>query len=612
GHVVEGGSTITQQLAGSMFLDRTEISLARKIKEAILAWDIEHRYTKEKILEAYLNEVYYGAGAYGIERAAQRYFNKHASQLNIGESAFLAGLLKAPSILGAPQNRRAAIERQQVVIEKMREYGMVSPQQADKARATPLVFEQGPHRLRYPYYIEQVLAVLRSELGDENLWKSGWRVYTNLDVDAQRKAERVLNERLKNAPKGVDQGALVSMSLNDAAVIALVGGKGSFEHSQWNRAIFPHTAGSAFKPFVYLAALTYGAIQPDTPVADAPIVIHIKGSPPYAPKNFDNEFKGTMPARKALALSRNVCSVRIAQNVGLDRIIKIARAAGIESPLEPYPSLALGYCAVSPLEMTTAYATLARGGIYMKPQFVRRIESEDAKDVRDYVPTPHRALHANPVAQLVDMMQDVVAYGTGTRAKLPGLAVAGKTGTADQSKDIWFIGFTPDTITTVWAGNDQNKSVKGRAVTGGAVMAAVWHDYMQAYYQTHVPPKGLAFAAPEKPMIIEQAARVGNPVLFGDSYGIFGQAAPSANEKKYVWDQKPPVGAAHTEDEGGERVDAARKASAQQPQIAPHKVQSPPHDTVAPSAPESVEYDIEPPHEAPPLSDYGADGESEW
>jgi penicillin-binding protein 1A len=501
GHVVQGGSTITQQLVRNLYLDKNDKSMKRKIKEAILAFEVDHNYSKAKILETYLNIVYFGGGVYGVERASQHYFNKHARDLSVPESAFLAGLICSPSVLGAPQNKELGIKRQQVVLDKMAEYGYIPSQNVDKLKEVKLAFKSGSNMVPYPYYVGYVMQELQRQLGDD-MWKHGWKVYTNLDVPTQKMAEATLNRDIASAPKGIDQGALVSMSVNDGAVLAMVGGVGKYDNDPWNRALFPHTAGSSFKPFVYLAALIDGIIQPDTMIDDSPLDIDTgKYSPKYSPKNFDGRFDGWICARKALALSRNVCSARVALKEGLNRVIEVAHAAGIKSQLDPYPSLALGSCAVSPLDITNSYATLARGGVYMPPRLIRDIKSEDGKTEIKCEPAPSSNLPAEPVAQLVDVMQDVVRYGTGTLARLPGISVAGKTGTADSSKDIWFVGFTPDTVTAVWGGNDHNKAVSGKMVTGGTVMAHIWHDFMTSFYKMHKAPTGIAFKAPENKLV---------------------------------------------------------------------------------------------------------------
>lgn len=497
GRVVEGGSTITQQLVKNLFFDEPRRTLERKIKEAFMAWELERRYPKDKILELYLNQVYFGNGGYGIERAASRYFDKTAASLSLAESAFLAGLVKAPSELSA--DRQAALWRQKDILNKMVEYGYITRDQAESAKKQKLAFKRGVNPLqKYPYYISYVLQILRNRFSAAEMRRQGLRVYTNLDPVAQEIGETTLTEAIKNAPQGVSQGALVSVQVCDGAVIALVGGVGDFWKAQWNRATNPHTAGSSFKPFVYLAAFMKGVLTPDSLIEDTPLVVKQQwGLPPYAPKNFDKKFMGKITVRKALALSRNVCAVRAAQLVGMDRIIETARLAGITAKLDANLSLALGSSAVSPLEMAGAYATFARAGVAIKPQIIRRIENNKGQVIEVFEPRVDKVFEPEPVAQLVDVLQDVVKFGTGTQARLADRPVAGKTGTADESKDIWFIGFTPDLVTAVWGGNDENLPIPGTYVTGGTVMAKIWRQYNQAYYEKHPTPPG-SFIAPMK------------------------------------------------------------------------------------------------------------------
>jgi penicillin-binding protein 1A len=509
GRVVEGGSTITQQLVKNLFFDEPRRTLDRKVKEAFMAWELERRYPKDKILELYLNQVYFGNGGYGIERAAARYFDKTAGSLSLAESAYLAGLVKAPSELSA--DRQVALARQRDILNKMVEYGYITRDQADSAKKQRLEFKRGVNPLqKYPYYISYVQQVLQSRFSQAEMRRQGLRVYTNLDPVAQETGERTLTEAIKKAPKGVSQGALVSVQVSDGAVIALVGGVGDFWKAQWNRATNPHTAGSSFKPFVYLAAFMKGVLRPDSVIEDTPLVVKQSwGLPPYAPKNFDKKFMGRITVRKALALSRNVCAVRAAQLVGMDRIIETARLAGITAKLDPNLSLALGSSAVSPLDMAGAYATFARAGVAIKPQVIRRIENNKGQVIEVFESRVDKVFEPEPVAELVDVLQDVVKFGTGTQARLPDRPVAGKTGTADESKDIWFIGFTPDLVTAVWGGNDENLPIPGTYVTGGTVMARIWRQYNQAYYEKHPTPPG-SFIAPMK-LVEEEPAEGAEP-----------------------------------------------------------------------------------------------------
>lgn len=497
GHVVEGGSTITQQLVKNLFFTEAGRTVDRKIKEAFMAWELERRYSKERILEMYLNQVYFGNNAYGIDRAASRYFDKSAAELNLAQAAFLSGLVKAPSELGVPANRAMAYSRQHEILEKMVEYGYITAPQKDKALKTKLVFKRGNNPLqKYPYYVSYVLELLRSKFTQSEMRRQGLRVYTNLEPKAQQIAEATLAEGVKKAPKGVTQGALVSIVVSSGAVCAMVGGVGNFWKNQFNRATNPHTVGSSFKPFVYLTAFLKGVASPETMVDDRPLVVHQPwGLPDYVPKNFDKRFMGRITMRRALALSRNVPAVRTAQLVHIDRVVETARLAGVTAKLDPNLSLALGSSAISPLDMAAAYSTFARTGVAVTPQVLRRIESSRGQVIEVFESKVDKVFPVEPVAELVDVLQDVVKYGTGTQAKLGNRPVAGKTGTADAAKDIWFIGFTPDLVTALWAGNDENLPIPGTNVTGGVVMAKIWRQYNEAYYKAFPTPPG-SFIAP--------------------------------------------------------------------------------------------------------------------
>jgi penicillin-binding protein 1A len=499
GRVKEGGSTITQQLIKNLFFEDQGRTMDRKIKEAFMSYEVERRYSKDRILEMYLNQVYFGNGGYGIERAAQRWFDRSAAGLDLAQSAFIAGLVKAPTELANPANRDKAMERQHEIIDKMVEYGYITQDQATKARKEKLVFKKGVNPLqKYPYYISYVLEQLRGRFSEAEMRRQGLKVYTNLDPQVQQLAEKVLNEDLKKAPKGVSQSALVCVSVKDGAVQALVGGVGNFWKNQFNRATNPHTAGSSFKPFVYLTAFLKNMFRPESSIDDSPLTIKQGwGLPDWSPKNFDHRFMGKITVRKALMMSRNVPAVRIGKAVGIDNVVETARLAGITTKLDPNLSLSLGSSAVTPLDMAGAYATFARGGIAIKPQVLRRIENNRGQVIEIFEPRVDKVFDTDAVAQLVSVMQDVVQHGTGTAAKLPDHPVAGKTGTADAGKDIWFCGFTPDTVTTLWGGNDENLPIPGHNVTGGVVMAKIWKDFMTAYYAMRPTPPG-SFITPAK------------------------------------------------------------------------------------------------------------------
>jgi penicillin-binding protein 1A len=499
GRVKEGGSTITQQLIKNLFFEDKGRTVDRKIKEALMSWEVEQRYPKDRILEMYLNQVYFGNGGYGIERAGQRYFGKSASGLDLAQSAFLAGLVKAPSELGNPENREAAISRQHEILDRMVEFGYVTSDQAGKAKKEQLAFKKTVNPLqRYPYYVSYVLEQLRGRFSEAEMRRQGLRVYTNLDPAVQELAEKTLNADIKKAPKGVSQSALVCLSIKDSSVLALVGGVGDFWKNQFNRATNPHTAGSSFKPFVYLTAFLRNIYSPESFIDDTPITIKQGwGLPDWSPKNFDHKFMGHITIRRALCQSRNVPAVKVGKAAGIENVVETARLAGITTRLDPNLSLALGSSAVTPLDMAGAYSTFARGGIAVKPQVLRRIENNRGQVIEIFEQKFDKVFDTDAVARLVDVMQDVVRAGTGTAAKLPDRPVAGKTGTADQGKDIWFVGFTPDTVCALWGGNDENLPIPGHNVTGGTVMAKIWKDFMTAYYTMRPTAPG-AFITPTK------------------------------------------------------------------------------------------------------------------
>jgi penicillin-binding protein 1A len=413
GRVVEGGSTITQQLAKNLFFESSDRSILRKIREAVMALQIERRYSKEQILEMYFNQVYFGRQAYGLERAAKRYFGKHAQDLNVAEGAFLVGLVKAPSYLGQPENRKAAIERQRVVLNEMKEVGFLTPSQTEEAANAKLAFNRSNSRItKYPYYMSAVQQFLQKNIDRKILDRGGLRVYTNLDQSAQKLAEQTVARRVRAHGGGMNQAALVSVLVEDGSVVALVGGAGDYWEHQWNSATGQHTLGSSFKPFVYLTGFMQGKITPNTIVDDSPIALpQGPGLPMWEPKNFDGQFYGPMSVREALALSRNVAAVRIGMACGTGYVVQTARDAGLKNAnLNPTPAVTLGSGSASPLEMAGAYATFARGGTYIEPHLVRRVVSREGFD-KEFKPYPHKVFPDFPVRQLVSCMESAVKEG---------------------------------------------------------------------------------------------------------------------------------------------------------------------------------------------------------
>lgn len=502
GRVVQGGSTITQQLAKNLYFENRPRTIPQKLRETILAVRLEEKYPKDKIFAAYLNSIYFGQGAYGVERAAKTYFGKPAAKLNLAESSAIAAMITSPSVFSQPSKRKALVERQQQILKEMVADKTVSKEEADKAKTTPLKFKSFQASTpAYMSFLDCVTDELAIRMKDRSPWSGNFQVYTTLDQEAQRLAQQELTAGIRRAPSGVTQGALVSLSVDDGSIVALVGGGGR-KNSEFNRATAPHTTGSAFKPFVYLAALEEHAIAPDSVVLDAPF--ESAGPASYDPANFDGRYMGWMTIRRALALSRNTCAVRVLDMVGARSVAETAARVGISSRMDASPSLALGTCAASPLEMASAYATLVRGGSYQEPSLITHVEDANGKTIYQHDPKVKKVIDSESAYQMVDVLQDVVEKGTGTRAKLFDRPVGGKTGTSDGARDLWFVGFTPDTVTAVWMGNDHNKPIPGMRTTGGTVAAGVWKSYMQKYYKTHPTPAG-NFTAPQNPLMDDPA-----------------------------------------------------------------------------------------------------------
>lgn len=503
GHLAEGGSTITQQLVKNLFFEGEKRTFELKIAELLASLHLESRLSKSRILELYLNEVYFGNNAWGIEQAAKNYFSKSSSELDIGEAAFLAGIIRYPALGVAKDedSKQSALRRQKDVIEKMAEYSMIDREQANSALEKPLQFKapkigNGKSILttKYPYYVAAVLEHIRDKFSPALIDSQGLRVFTNLDPVAQSLAEQALSRGVNNAPAGVNQGALVTVRVRDGAVLALVGGVGKYAENQWNCATNPHTAGSVFKPFVYLSGFCNNVIDENSIIEDLPLTITERDGRLYKPQNFDKRYMGPISVAKAVALSRNVCAIKVAEMVGIHNVISTAHRAGIRQALAPHLSLALGCSAVSPLEMATAYATFARGGTMIQSTLLRRVTTKSGRNLETINADSYEAFDREPVAQLVDVLQDCVSSGTGQMARLNDRPVAGKTGTSDKAKDLWFVGFTPDMVTAVWVGNKDNKPIYGEQVSGGTVVARIFRDFNRNYYDRVKTPAS-AFAA---------------------------------------------------------------------------------------------------------------------
>ena len=472
GRFAQGGSTLTQQLAKNLFLS-PERTLGRKIEEVMLAFWLELRLSKRQILELYLNRVYFGGGAYGIEAAAQRYFDKSARSLTLPEAAVIAGLLKAPSRFAPTASPKLAIIRSHSVLAKMLDAGFINAAEAQTARARRVVFanvRRDTERQATDYAIDYVLDQMPDALGGGN---GEIIVDTTIDRNLQRHATAVVADALQKdgAALNSNQAAVVVLDAS-GGVRALVGGR-SYAESQFNRAVKAmRQPGSAFKPIVYLAALEKG-YTPDSIAYDLPF--NLDG---WSPKNDNGRFSGATTLRQALAQSINTIAVRLMMDVGPEKVVALSKRLGIEATLRPEPSLALGTSEVSLIDLTGAYGAFASGGVAVEPHVIRRIRS-GAGRVLYARAAPGGDLVASPgsIAALNGMMQTVVESGTGKRAGLALHATAGKTGTSQEFRDAWFIGYTAHYTGGVWTGNDNGEPM--RKATGGNLPALIWHRVME-------------------------------------------------------------------------------------------------------------------------------------
>ncbi len=471
--VSQGGSTITQQLAKNLFLtqDRT---FGRKLQELLLALWLEHKFTKNEILELYLNRVYFGAGAYGVEAAAQRYFGKPAREMSLQEAAMLAGLVRSPSRLAPTRNPNGAERRAKVVLGAMADAKFISDKTAAIAIAQPAHALKQTSTSSINYVADWIMDVLDDLVGRV---EDDIVVQTSIDPALQLLAERALVEELqaKGSKLGVEQGAIVSMS-PDGAVRALVGGR-DYAESQYNRAVAAkRQPGSAFKPFVYLTALERG-LTPDTIREDRPV--SVKG---WKPENYTREYYGPVTLTQALAMSLNTVSVRLTLELGPNAVIRTAHRLGIASKLEPNASIGLGTSEVSVLEMVSAFATFANSGMGIAPHVIESVRGKDGKLRYQRVPQSlGQIVDPRHVAMMNMMMQETLRMGTGKRADLGGRPAAGKTGTSQDFRDGWFIGYTAQLVTGVWLGNDDSSPTK--KVTGGGLPSEIWARYMKASHR---------------------------------------------------------------------------------------------------------------------------------
>ena len=533
----QGASTITQQLARTLFLTR-EKTIPRKIKEILTAIKLERNYSKNEILEMYLNQSYFGRGAYGIQASAQTYFNKNADELSVLDCALLVGLLKAPANYSPIENPQMAQTRRNVVLDAMADARKITKQMADSLRQLPLSTSLSDSPTgKAPYFTEMVRQYLETKYGEKQLYSSGMAVYTTLNVELQKEAEKTMFEQLDILQQQMEkthslddtsytveikkpnpqtnhnrsnssglgreykqiQGSLVVLDNNSGDILALIGGK-NFDQSKFNRAIqAQRQPGSAFKPFVFTAAIDNGYKVTDI-IYDTPIVLIGADGKEWRPENYDKTFSGPMNLREALRISRNLVSIKLLQKIGPKQAIFYASKMGIKSVLQAVPSLAIGTSEVNLLELTSAYSVFPNGGIKVEPRYVLKIVDRYGNILEENSsPQKEEVLNDQTAYVMTNLLQTVVDRGTGAAARWLGFTrpAGGKTGTTDECMDNWFVGFTPQITAGVWVGYD-DKTVIGRDITGASTALPIWTKTMLKAHENlpvenFSPPAGIAY-----------------------------------------------------------------------------------------------------------------------
>lgn len=506
----EGASTITQQYVRNTILldERTEISLARKIREAFLAIQVEKRFTKEQILEMYLNAVYLGQGAYGAQAASKTYFSKPANKLSLAEAATIAGLLQQPSRLDPFINPDGATSRRNVVLRRMLSQGYIDQAEYDEASAAPLTLKRSkePDNGIYAahYYVAQVKKQLQDKFSRATVFAGGLTVYTTLDSKMQKYAEDAVKKGLPSSG-GAPEGALVSIDPRNGYVKALVGGR-DYSKNKFSVATQAHRQpGSSFKTFTLVAALEDGMAPSYSINSGAPAYIPTKPKP-WKVMNSEGSGSGSMTLERATQLSVNTVFARVAWAIGPAKVVKTANKMGIRTKLSAYPSIALGAQNVTPLEMASAYGTLANNGVRHDPIFITKVIDRHEQVLLETKPKGKRVVSREISGETTRILQGVITNGTARRAAI-GRPAAGKTGTSQDHRDVWFVGYTPQLVTAVWVGHRKEKTiyVNGRRAFGGTVCAPIWADFMSKALKGQ---KELAFPKYSKPKYASKKFKV--------------------------------------------------------------------------------------------------------
>ncbi|MCG8689496.1 MAG: PBP1A family penicillin-binding protein [Desulfobacterales bacterium] len=489
---IQGASTITQQLAKNLFFS-FEKTWHRKFKELLVALQIEEANTKEEILEAYVNQIHFGAGAQGIEKAARTFFNKPAQELDLSEASLLAGLPKSPTQYNPFRHYEKALERRRIVLGRMVAAGYIDRETADQVDLTRPVLHKGRTDSRTgSYFLDALIRELISVYGEDVVYHGGIKVYSTLDPRLQSEAEASVRDGLDRLDKLIGlnqdskektQAALVAIDTASGAVKAMVGGR-DYYASEFNRAVDGRRqAGSGFKPFLYYAGFQKQGLQPASLYMDKPVSIPVAGAPDWAPKNFERQFRGPMILKQALISSVNTIAAQIVEIVGPDAVIDVAKNCGVKSPLNSVYSVALGTSDVTVLDMAASFSVFANLGVKRDPFLFWRVEDAMGRVVFERIINDRQVLERATAFQVVDMMAGVVEQGSGRSVRKLGFKrpAAGKTGTTDNYNDAWFTGFTPSLCTSVWTGFDKKKKLKdkrGVGITGGRGAAPIWTDFM--------------------------------------------------------------------------------------------------------------------------------------
>ncbi len=532
--VAQGGSTITQQLAKTIFLS-PERTFDRKIKEILLTLQLEQNLTKEEILQLYLNQIYFGSGAYGVEAAARIYFSKHVKDLNLAECALLAGLPRAPNYYSPHNHPEHALSRRAIVLRRMRELRYITPDEEKQANLNPIYSQRVaiPAAVA-PYFVEYVRLLLEPKYGNQMIYRGGLSIYTTIDLQAQKAAEKAVEEGLtafdeerrsyfenhKSTPVPV-QGALLAIDPKSGGIRALVGGR-NFRQSQFNRAISAkRQPGSSFKPIIFTAGLESG-FSPVSVLNDEPLVYVNDGRDwqlaarttdflstlpeeqlkdpmkVWVPENYNRKYHGKVLLRSALEHSLNSCAIQILEEIGPMRAIDYARRLGIASPLTNTLSLALGSSDVTLLEMASAFAVLDSGGIRAEPYAIIRVEDKNGRILEETIPKETEVLSPQTCFVMTNILRGVVQRGTGSAARELGRPCAGKTGTTNDFSDAWFMGYTPQLVAGVWVGYD-DRTPLGNTNTGGRIACPIWTNFMRGAlegqpFMDFRPPDGIVFS----------------------------------------------------------------------------------------------------------------------